>query len=219
MAVPMSGAVRCKGPLADGARVYMDELTFGVIAYATGSEGERSVAQLRRWNARNPDIERIALNMLRVLGCVGGSSLAERIVGLLGSVAAKDLDGAAGSIQLPEHRVEDVEGAWIIAFDFVVVTVTKEIAERVKRVENVRIAYPVDDVEDLATLAHQLELVLLAVIRHVLIRDRTQGGHGNVRQHASHSVWTPVGRNVAGAGRRSESHEYTKRKECANLSC
>ena len=53
MAVPMSGTVRCKGPLADGARVYMDELTFGVITYTPRAEGKRSVPQLRRWNARN----------------------------------------------------------------------------------------------------------------------------------------------------------------------
>ena len=37
MVAAVSGTARCKGPLADGPRVYMDELTFGVIAYATGA--------------------------------------------------------------------------------------------------------------------------------------------------------------------------------------
>jgi hypothetical protein len=42
----------------------MDELTFGVITYATRAEGKRSLPQLHRWNARNPNIERIGFNML-----------------------------------------------------------------------------------------------------------------------------------------------------------
>jgi hypothetical protein len=42
----------------------VDELTFGVITYATGAERKRSVPQLHRWNARNSDIERARLNML-----------------------------------------------------------------------------------------------------------------------------------------------------------
>jgi len=53
VAVCACGAARCKSPLPDGTRVYMDEFTFGVITYAPRSEGKRSVPQLRRWNARN----------------------------------------------------------------------------------------------------------------------------------------------------------------------
>ena len=94
-AAVVSGAAGGKGPLSDGACVYVDELAFGVIAYATCAEGKRGVAQLRGGNARDPDIERGGLNVLGVLGCVGGSSGSECIVGLLGAVAAKDLDGAA----------------------------------------------------------------------------------------------------------------------------
>ena len=64
MAVCACGAARCKSPLPDGTRVNMDELTFGVITYTPRAEGKRSVPQLHRWNARNPDIDRIRFNML-----------------------------------------------------------------------------------------------------------------------------------------------------------
>ena len=38
MAASVRDAARCKGPLPDGTRVYVDELTFGVVTYATGAE-------------------------------------------------------------------------------------------------------------------------------------------------------------------------------------
>ena len=89
------GAARCKGPLPDGARIYVDKLSFGVITDATRAERKRSVPQLYRWNALHPDIECIPFNMFGVLRSVGGSTFAQCIVGLLGSVAAKDIDDAA----------------------------------------------------------------------------------------------------------------------------
>ncbi len=89
------GAMRRKGPLPDGTRVDMNELTFWIVTYTTRAEGKGGIPQLHRWNARNPDIERIRFDMLGVLSSVGGSTLAECVVGFLGSVAAKDLNDAA----------------------------------------------------------------------------------------------------------------------------
>ena len=60
----MSGAVRRIGPLTDAARVYVDKLSFRVVTDAPGAKRKRSVAQFRRWNARNPDIERSGLDVL-----------------------------------------------------------------------------------------------------------------------------------------------------------
>jgi hypothetical protein len=42
----------------------VDELTFGVIAYATRAEGKRGIPQPHRRNVRNPDIKRIGFDML-----------------------------------------------------------------------------------------------------------------------------------------------------------
>jgi hypothetical protein len=56
--------VRNIRPLPHRPRVYMDELTSGVIAYATRAEGKRGVPQLHRWNARNPDVKRSGFDML-----------------------------------------------------------------------------------------------------------------------------------------------------------
>ena len=38
MAASVSAAARRKGPLPDGTRVYVDELTFRVVAHATSAE-------------------------------------------------------------------------------------------------------------------------------------------------------------------------------------
>jgi hypothetical protein len=63
-AASVFGAVRYKRPLPDRTCVYVDELTSGVIAYATGAKGKRGVPQLHRWNAWNPEINRIGFDML-----------------------------------------------------------------------------------------------------------------------------------------------------------
>lgn len=64
MAAGACGAARGKSPFPDWTRVYMDELTFGIVTYATRAERKRSVPQPHCWNARNPNIERIRFNML-----------------------------------------------------------------------------------------------------------------------------------------------------------
>jgi hypothetical protein len=67
-----------------------------------------------------------------VFGRVRGSTLTESIVRFLGSVAGKNLDYTAGSIQLGKHGVEHIEGARIVALDLVVVDVAQELAELVE---------------------------------------------------------------------------------------
>ena len=63
-AASVYGAARCRCPFPDGTRVYVDELTFRVVAHATSAEGKRSVPQLHRWSAGKPDIKRIRFDML-----------------------------------------------------------------------------------------------------------------------------------------------------------
>jgi hypothetical protein len=128
MAVRVLAVVPGVGPFAGGTRVYVDELTLRVVTYATGAEGKRSVAQLDGWNAGNPEIKCIPFDMLRVLGGVRGATFTESVVRLLGSVTGKNLDFAAGSVQFGKHRVEDIEGAGIVVFDFVVVDIAQELA-------------------------------------------------------------------------------------------
>jgi hypothetical protein len=65
VAASVSGVVvRHIRPLPDRTRVHVDELTSGVIAYATGAEGKRGVPQLRRWNSRNPEVKRSGFDVL-----------------------------------------------------------------------------------------------------------------------------------------------------------
>jgi len=218
MCVP--AAMGRKGPLSDRASVYVDELSLGVIAYAARAEGERRVSQPRCWNARNPDVERIRLNMLRVLCCVRGSALAERIIGLLRPVAAKNLDYAARVIQLPEHGVKDIEGAGIVALDLVIVAVAQKLAEIGESFRNIGVADSVDDVNDLAILLRQFELVFLAILRHfVVVGNGTDARQVNGRQHVTDSMEMrmPMALKCACAGIRTGSHEHHNGCESENL--
>jgi hypothetical protein len=58
------GAVGRIGPFADGAGVYVDELTLWIVAHAASAERKRGVTQLDCWNAWNPNIECIAFDVL-----------------------------------------------------------------------------------------------------------------------------------------------------------
>ncbi len=64
MAARVFGAVPRIGPFPGGTRVYMDELAFRVVTHAAGPERKRSISQLHRWNARNPEIQCIAFDVL-----------------------------------------------------------------------------------------------------------------------------------------------------------
>lgn len=216
-AVSVSGAVRHKCPLSDRTCIDVDELTSGVIAYSARSKRERGVSQLHRWNARNPDINRSAFNMFRVLRSVGGSTLAEFIVGLLGSVAAKNLDDTAGSIELSKHCMEEIKGAGVVAYDLVVVAVAQKLAEVVESFGNIRIAYAVNDVKNFTTLAHQPELVLLAFLRYFVSGDNTHAGQAHICQQVAHrmNMRMPVVRGVARMGRWTGSHEQSAGSKCA----
>lgn len=207
------------GPLADGTRVYVDELTFGIVAHAACAKGKRGVAQVSRWNARDPDVECIGFDVLGVLGCVGGSTLTESVVRFFGSVAAQDLDDAAGPIELGKHGVEHVEGAGIVSLDLVVMGVTQKLAELVESFGDVLIAHSVNDGDDLASLPRELELILLAILRRrVVVGDEPQARQSNVRQHVLHCMEARmlVALGVARAGRGTDGDEHNKGSEGAN---
>jgi hypothetical protein len=115
--------------------------------------------------------------------------------------------------------VEHVEGAGIVALDLVVVAVAQEQAEFAESLGDIRIAHPVDDVDDLATLPRELELILLAIFRHIVVRNETHARQANVRQHVFHRVEMrmTVGLGAARAGRGTGSEEHNKCSECASL--
>jgi len=173
--VGVRGTAPDKAPFADVARVDVDELAFWVVADATGAKGEGSITQLGGRNAGNPDIDGGGLNVLGVLGSVGGVSGAKRVVGLLGAIAAKNLDGTARPVHLSEHGVEQVEDTRVVAFDFFVVTVAQELAEVVDGPGDVGIAYTIDNVKIFPAFACELELVLFAVLWHLIRQDTHVG--------------------------------------------
>lgn len=165
-----------------------------------------------------------------MLGGVGSSGFAERVVGLFGPIAAENLDDAVGAVELAEHGVKDIEGAGVVGSDFVVVAVAEEVAEGVERLGNVGIADAVDDVDDIAAAARQLELVLLAIDGNfvVVAGDESDAGQVNVCQQGRHGVNAVlVVLNGARAGSGSEGDEEeegsgrrdpTGRSEAANES-
>lgn len=88
-------------PLAHRAYVYVDELAGGVVAHAAHAKRECCVTQSACADAGNADINCLGEHVLRMLchACVRGAG-AQEVVRLRCAVAADDVDGGVGLVQL-----------------------------------------------------------------------------------------------------------------------
>lgn len=86
--------------------------------------------------------------------------------------------------------MQHVEGAWIVVLDLFVVGIVQELAELVESVGNVGVPYAVDDVDDLAALADELEFVLLAIFGGyiVVVEKETDAGQADVQEYVPDGV-------------------------------
>ena len=88
----------------------------GVVADAALVERERCIAEAGGGGAGDADVDGVAEDVLRVLGDAAAGG-AEYLVGLLGAIAADDVDGGAGTAEAEKDVVEEIELARIVADD------------------------------------------------------------------------------------------------------
>jgi hypothetical protein len=73
----------------------VDKVGVRIVAHATATQGESGLAKHKGGDARHAQVQGFGLNVKAVLGDAGGVS-AERFVGRGRTVAADDVDLAAG---------------------------------------------------------------------------------------------------------------------------
>src|SRR5262249_18720449 len=149
--------------------------------------------QRRSRDTGHAKVESLGLNVLRMEGRVGGPTLAQHVVGLLGAIGGENVDRAVGLTQLREHGVKHVEGAGIVVAYLFVMAVAEKVVQLVKRVRDVGVADAVDDVQYFAGVStDELQFILLAVDRKLLfiVWQQTDSGKGDVHESTREGVIT-----------------------------
>jgi len=151
-----------EGPLADWAYVYVDELAYGVVAYAASLEAEGGVAELAGGDAGDADVDGFGQGVLGVFGYTGvGGAGAEEVVAPGGTVAADDVDDGVRPTELAEQVVQEVELPGIVVAGVFGAVVAEEVVELREGGRDVGVSYAVDDIDVFAGVqVVELEVIL-----------------------------------------------------------
>jgi hypothetical protein len=135
-------------PAADAAYIYMHELFPRVVAHATPMKVQRRIAQGRRRNSGQADIDGHGLHVQAVLG-YGRRAASQKFVAPRRSIAADNVNFLIRPARGGNQVVEQIEDPRIVGMDFARPVVPQKVFQLLQRHGIIGVSMAIDNIKAL----------------------------------------------------------------------